>query len=112
MLRGRLPCNTIDGAQNAHRESIGTASIVAVMTNSLARKMGAALSMTSVAVLGVGALSPAEAAAAGVDTQQLRTVQTSPMRTEASHSPSALPAGGATAVRYLVDAERNLTRVA
>lgn len=81
------------------------------MTNSLSRTIGSALSITAVAVLGVGALSPATAAAAGVDTQQLRAVQTSPMRAEVLGTPTALPVGEREQLRYRVAADGAINRL-
>ncbi|YAL83063.1 hypothetical protein ACMYYO_14260 [Dermacoccaceae bacterium W4C1] len=71
--------------------------------NTTKRLAAAATSVISVAVLGVGTMSPASAAEQGVSTQALRPVgATTSARVLPVTDPAALPTGSTSALRFKV----------
>ncbi|AKU15301.1 hypothetical protein [Luteipulveratus mongoliensis] len=66
------------------------------------RALAATLSVAGVAVLGVGSLPAADAAAAGVAKQTLRPASGVPMAVSGAYSPSALPTPASQTIRLLV----------
>lgn len=75
-------------------------------TRSLRRALSATVAGATVALVGVGSLSPAEASAAGVAPGIRYAAGTD--RVPSSVSPTDLPATSAASRRYQVDADRRL----
>lgn len=80
--------------------------------NTTKRLSSAAASVITVAVLGVGAMTPAAAAQAGVADQSLRVLGTTPARVTSQVGPSALPTASSEQLRYAVGPDGGVRRIA